>query len=156
MFEKTACEYENQTVKSLKSGIESGEVAAHLQTCADCRETARVVLFFQSSLSNEAAPTLPAAGFVWFKSSLREKQRAAERAVQPIFAAQIIAAIISLIVFAWLYGNDNLPVASLGTAFSRIADSMSQLIFPLILALAGFAFVSYVTVLVMRRLLPEK
>lgn len=157
MTKKNACDYENAVVESLKSGIANNEISAHLQSCADCRETWRVVNFFQTNLTNEPSPgRLPAAGLIFWKARLREKQRAAERVGQPIFIANIIAAMLVGGVFVWLSGNDDLPFSTLGAAFERVAESMAQFVFPMIGGLLGFALVSFITVLLMRRLLPEK
>ena len=117
----------------------------------------KVARFFQTNLVKEPPPlNLPVAGLVWWKAKLREKQRAAERVGQPILIVQTIAIIIFTGVFLWLFNTESLQLASLGEGLSRVADSMAQFIFPVIIGFVSFAFVSLTTVLFLRRFLPEK
>jgi len=153
MMTKSPCDYENSVVKSLKSGVSTDNISAHLKTCADCQETSRVVMFFQSNLEKES-PTkqLPTAGLIWFKSRLRNKQRATERAGQPILIVQIVAAIVFSGAFIWLYGNGWLNFLAIG----RLLDSIDKIFVPLLAGTIGFLFVCLILIFTLRRYLLEK
>ncbi len=101
MNKQTACEFQSAVVKSVKSGIANDEITEHIKFCVDCQETLKVARFFQTSLMKEPPQNLPAAGLVWWKTKLREKQRTAERVVQPITIVQTIAVVIFTAVFLW-------------------------------------------------------
>jgi hypothetical protein len=157
MSKQIVCEFQSTVVKSVKSGIANNDTDEHLKNCADCQETLRVARFFQTNLMKESPPlNLPVAGFIWWKAKLREKQRAAERVGQPITIVQTIAVVIFAGVLLWSFNTESLPLASLGEGISRVAGSMAQFIFPLIIGFVSFALVCLTTVLLMRRLLPEK
>ena len=157
MSKQTACEFQAAVVKSIKSGIANDGTNEHLKNCADCQETLKVARFFQTNLMKEPPPlNLPVAGLIWWKSKLREKHRAAERVGQPIKIVQTIAVVIFAGVFFWLFNTESLQLASLGEGLSRVAGSMAQFIFPMIIGFVSFAFVCLTTVFLMRRFLPEK
>jgi len=156
MKKQTACEYESEIVKSLKSGFQTGEIAEHLRGCADCRETSKVALFFQTNLMNEPPPkNLPVAGLIWWKSRLREKQRAGERVAQPILIVQTAAAAGFAGLLVWLFGSDVLQI-SLSDALGRVFNSLTQILFPMFIGLTCFAVICFTLILVLRRLMPEK
>lgn len=153
MIKKNACEYEHAVVKSVKSGVSNAEVSAHLDGCDDCREAARIVLFFQSNLKNESTPkNLPTAGLLWWKSRLRERQRRAKSVGQPILIAQIVAAIFFGGVFVWLLNNGWLKFLAVGT----LLDSIDKIFVPLFATTAGFLFVCLILIFTLRRYLLEK
>ena len=153
MMQKNACDFENAVVKSIKSGVSTGEISAHLKTCADCQETAQVVSFFKSNLKNESAPkSLQTAGLIWWKSRLREKQRRAAQIGQPIFIVQIAAAIVFGGVFVWLLNNGWLKFLAIGTLF----DSIDRIFVPLFAGTVGFLFVCLILIFGLRHYLLEK
>lgn len=157
MNKQTACEFHSAVVKSVKTGIVNDEITEHLKFCADCQETSKVVGFFQTNLVKESPPlNLPAAGLIWWKAKLREKHRAVERVGQPITIAQSIAVVVFTGVCLWLFNTESLQLTALGEGFSRVADSMSQFIFPAIIGFVSFAFVCLATVLFLRRFLSER
>ncbi len=157
MSKQTACEFQSAVVKSVKSGIANDDANEHLKNCADCQETLKVARFFQMNLMKELPPlNLPAAGLIWWKAKLREKHRAAERVGQPITIVQTIAIVIFTVVFLWLFNTESLQLAALGEGLSRVAGSMAQFIFPMIIGFVSFAFVCLTTVFLMRRFLLEK
>ena len=133
MSEKLGCDFEQTVVKSLKSGFVNEETSRHIKACANCRETAKVMQFFQANLLKESPPkNLPAAGFVWWKFKLREKQRQAERVAQPMLIAQLAAVLIVTGTFIWLRQSNSPQILSLQAAFNRVFASMEVIAFPLI------------------------
>ncbi len=153
MMTKNPCDYENAVVKSLKSSVSTDEISTHLQACADCQETARVVLFFQSNLKKESPPKpLPTAGLIWFKSNLRKKQLATERAGQPILIVQTVAAIVFSGAFIWLYSGGWLNFL----AIDRLLDSIDKIFVPLFAATVCFLFLCLILILTLRRYFLEK
>ncbi len=153
MMQKNACDFENAVVKSLKSGISTDEISAHLQACADCQETSRVILFFQSNLEKESPPKqLATAGLIWFKSNLRKKQLATERAGQPILIVQTVAAIVFSGLSVWLYSNGWLKFLAL----KLLLNSIDKIFVPLLAATICFLFVCLILIFTLRRYLLEK
>ncbi len=93
MSMKTGCEFEQRILGAVKSGTINNQTAEHIKSCAACRESVKIIRFFQMASMNEPSPEkLPVAGLIWFKSRLREKRRAAETVAKPILIAQTAAA----------------------------------------------------------------
>ncbi len=157
MSKESGCAFEQTVVKSLKSGLVSEEISEHIKACADCLETAKVMQFFQTNLPRESPPkNLPAAGLVWWKFRLREKQRRAERVEQPILIAQIAAGFVALIIIVWLRQSYSEPFFSLQSALGRVLESAGTIAFPFVIGLSCFALVSTIFVLTLRRLMTDK
>ena len=157
MSKELGCGFQQTVVKSLKSGIMNEEISQHVKACADCRETAKVMQFFQANLVKESLPkNLPVAGLVWWKFKLREKQRRAERIAQPMLIAQIAAVLIIFGTFIWLKQSNSPQILSVQAAFNRVFDSMDVIAFPLITGAACIAFVSAILIFALRRFMPDK
>ena len=157
MSEKMVCDFEPAVVKSLKSGFINGEIGEHIQSCSNCRETAKVVRFFQTNLINEPLPKrLPVAGLIWWKSKLRERRRAAENVSRPILLTQTAAVIIGFGTFVWLWLNGSLQLSFLETAFNRIFNSMEIIGVPFVTGLICFAFICTALIFALRRFMTEK
>ena len=152
MKKSNGCDYEPRVVKSLKVGTRDEVISAHLESCADCRETARIVGFFQTNISREAAPQhLPTAGLVWWKAKLREKRRAATRAARPIFIARAVAVIISLLAAVGLLIYQPAFFAPLGAVINRIFDTLGQMAPTLFAGFLTLAVVLAAVVFTLRR-----
>lgn len=157
MSEKSGCDFEPTIVKSLKSGFVNEETSRHIKACTDCRETAKIMQFFQANVAKESPPkNLPVAGLIWWKFKLREKQRRAERVAQPMLIAQVIAALFIIGTFVWLRQNKSPQFLSVQTAFSRVFDSMEVIAAPLLTGAVCIAFVSAILIFALRRFMPDK
>ncbi len=157
MKKNSECDYEHSVVKSLKSEFINEEIAGHIESCANCREAAKVVRFFQTNLSKEPKPKkLPAAGLVWWKSRLREKQRAAKLISKPIFYVQTAAALIFVGVFIWLFNSGALQSTLLNSALDRLFNSMEQVAFPIIVGIVSIASISLLLAYVLKPFTAEK
>ncbi len=157
MSEKLVCDFEPAVVKSLKSGFINGEIGKHIQSCSNCRETAKVVRFFQTNLINESPPKrLPVAGLIWWKSKLRERRRAAENVSRPILLAQTTAVIFAFGTFIWLWLNGSLQFSFLETALKRVFNSMEIIAVPFVIGLICFAFICVILIFALRRFMIEK
>jgi hypothetical protein len=157
MSEESGCDFQQTVVKSLKSGFVDKEVSRHVKACVDCRETAKVMQFFQVDLVKESAPkNLPVAGLIWWKFKLREKQRRAERVAQPMLIAQVAAVLIILGAFIWLSQNNSPQFLSVQTAFSGVFASMETIATPLLTGAISIAFISAILILALRRFMPDK
>jgi hypothetical protein len=158
MNKRNFCDFETETIKFLKSGEIDEKISAHIESCADCRETAKIMHFFQTNLLNEPSPPkkLPAAGLIWWKSRLREKHKAAEQINRPILIVQTIAALVFIGVFFWLFNSDSFQNSFLGTAFYRVLDSMAIMLVPFFIGIFSLTFFSLLTSFILRRYLLEK
>lgn len=110
------CEREKSVVAALKTGGLTEELRAHLRECAACQD-ALLVAGFLSAEAETAPVEVPAAGLVWFKSRLRLRREAAERAERPLVWGSRIAAALALAgmiwASAWVAGAGALLAASL-------------------------------------------
>lgn len=157
MRKEINCDFEQKVIKSLKAGFKDEEISKHLQSCDDCRETAKIVGFFQTNLSREPQPrNLPTAGLVWWKAKLREKKLVAEKVAQPIFIAQIAAAIIGFFAVVGLLIYQPELFSPVAAAVSRTLDIIEQMAFSLFAGITTFAVISATIIFIMRRLMPEK
>ncbi len=158
MINQKKCEFEPTVVKFLKSGLSSEAINAHVQDCANCRETIKVVNWLQT-FEKSALPqvkNLPTAGFLWWKSRILEKRRAAERVVQPILIAQIAASIVAFMAFVWLLFTKSTQFNFLDDAFNQSFGSIKVIIVPFVAGIICFAFVCLMLVFALRRYLLEK
>lgn len=152
---RTGCENEAAIVRSLKAGTATVEISAHLDACADCRETAKIARLFQTDIIAQSMPkAMPAAGLVWWKSEIRTKRRRAERAATPIFFVQGVAAVLVVATLVWLVLNPQ--YSFFDAAFTRIFESMEQIMVHLVAGAIGFLLVCAALVLSLRRFLLEK
>jgi hypothetical protein len=157
MKKHLGCDFEQTVVKSLKSGFVTDEISEHIRACADCRETAKVMQFFQTNIMNEPLPkSLPAAGLVWWKFQMREKRLHTKRAAQPILIAQTVAAAVALVTIIWLMQNRSSYFSSIESALNRVFASMETIAVPFITGTICFALICTILVLALRRLLPER
>lgn len=157
MSKKTGCEFEHSVVGAVKTGTINNQIAEHIKSCADCRETVKITRFFQITLMNEPQPKkLPAVGFIWFKSRLREKQRAAENVTKPILIVQTAAVVIFIGLFIWLLNTDFSNLLFLESALHRVFASIEQIVVLLGAGIACFAFVCSTLIYILRRFLLEE
>jgi len=157
MSEQPVCDFEFAVVKSLKSGFINGEIGEHIHSCSSCRETAKIVRFFQTNLINESPPKrLPVAGLIWWKSKLRERRRAAENVSRPILLTQTAAVIVAFGTFIWLWVNGSLQFSTLETALNRVFNSMEIIAVPFIIGLICFAFICTILIFALRRFMIEE
>lgn len=157
MIKQTECPSEQIVVKSVKSGFTGEETAAHIQSCNICREAVKVVQFFQKNLINDMPPkNLPSAGLIWWKSRLRNRQRAAERVAKPIYIAQSVGSVVALATFLWFMTRDSTGFSSLDSGLSRVFTSMEQVVFPLAIGLIFLTFICITLIFTLRRFLIER
>ncbi len=157
MKKSNGCDFEPQVVKSLKAGLKDNEISAHLNSCADCRETAKIVSFFQTNLLRESAPkNLPTAGLVWWKTKLREKHRAANRAARPIFIAQTVAVAVALLAAIGLLIYQPEFFAPLADVLNQTLDTIGKMAFPLFAGISTLLIVSGFVILTLRRFMSEE
>ncbi|HEX8290063.1 MAG TPA: hypothetical protein VF556_18935 [Pyrinomonadaceae bacterium] len=157
MKERKGCSKEQIVVESFNSGFVKDEIRIHVSQCESCRETAKIVEFFQRNTINENSPkNLPAVGLIWWKAQIRNRRRAAERAIQPISIAQGAGVFIFLMILLWLAVRGSTGSSTLDSAFSRIFVSIDQVFVPLALGLVFFTFTAAILIYALRRFLIEK
>jgi len=106
------CEFEPQVVRAVRSGLWSEGLRSHFASCPTCADAALIA----ESLREEAPVEVPAAGLVWWKSQLRRRLEAQERAVRPLVWAEravIIGGVAAIgWTSAWLAASDPLLAAA--------------------------------------------
>jgi len=96
------CNQEQAVVAALLTGTLPDDLQAHIGVCEVCAETVLVT----RSLLHEVAPALgelsvPDAGRVWRQAQAFARQRAIEKASQPIRIAQIAACVTGIAALPW-------------------------------------------------------
>lgn len=94
------CERESQAVRARLSGEWPDELKAHVAQCAHCQDALLVSSFLNEAAGRERVD-VPAVGLVWFKSQLRLKREAAERAEKPLVWGQRAVVAIAGVGMAW-------------------------------------------------------
>ena len=88
------CERESQSVAARLSGDWPDELKRHVAQCPHCQDA----LLISSFLAEAGGPDnadVPAAGLVWFKSQLRLRREAVERAERPLVWGHRVAIAIA-------------------------------------------------------------
>lgn len=159
MINQKKCEFEQAILKSVKAGFTSEETKRHAAACADCRETLKIASWLNNMSAASAAPpkNLPAAGFLWWKSRILEKRRAAEKVSRPLQIAQIIAAFAAFGTFFWLLTSGSPQFDFLlAAAFNRTLASMEIIAVPFVAGIICFSVACAALTFALRRLMPEK
>lgn len=132
------CEFENKRAENASAAIRDENFAAHLKQCSKCREAFRVADWMQR-LAAETAPSakLPTAGFLFWKSKIIEKQRAAQRAAKPIFWMETAAIVLISIAMLWLAVKNQ---TRLEPVWNQIFASLELVAAPFFIALTVGAF----------------
>lgn len=157
MNEKFICDYENGVVKVLNSGFITEEIKTHLASCANCREAAKIVKFFRHNLIKESkSKPLPAAGLIWWKSQLREKQRNAVRISQPMAIVQAVSIAIFIGLFIWLVNTETFQLSQFGAAVNRVFAALEEVLVFLATGIICFLIIGATLIFTLRRLLLEK
>jgi hypothetical protein len=115
------CERESLVAAALKAGGLPEELRVHVESCAECRD-AVLVFEFLAEVSEAEQMETPPAGLVWFKSQLRLRREAAERAERPLVWGYRVAAALAMggMIWAsiWVAGAGALMAATLiGSVF---------------------------------------
>jgi len=151
------CEFEKLVLQSIRSKAEDPEIERHLRSCAACKETAKIARFINADLVEESAQhKLPTAGFIWWKSSLQQKQRAAETVVHPTRMAHAAALFIAFFTVLWLVSSGWYQQSFIAPAFDRVLDSLESLAPALVFGILGFACISFIVMLIYRRDLSDE
>ncbi len=136
------CEYEQSAIKELAQGKQNEKLAAHIKSCAECREALKVARWMQTFAAATMKPqALPAPGLLWWKAQLSKKQEAAKRALQPILWMQIMAAIIVIATLIWLIDKTE---TQLIPVWNNIFTSLEFIAAPLLIGLACVALICVV------------
>lgn len=158
MKDQISCEREHAAVKAVTSGVLSDEISGHIQSCVNCRDAVKVVSFFQKAVQQDKSQpkNLPAAGLIWWKSRLREKQRLTGRVTQPLAMAQTAAVVVALAAFIWLWQSGALQATVFGAALTRVGTSVAHMGVPILMGFIGFLIICTMVGFTLRRFMLEK
>ena len=144
----SACPHEEEIVDLVVSGRWRDEgddaLGAHAARCGACAETlelARLLQDDRKALSEEAS--VPSAGAVWWRATIRARAEAVRTAGQPITLLQGIAAATAIGLFAGLAGAWWRSIVLDGAWVERASDLVlrstlsATLALPLFLAVAA-------------------
>ena len=149
----SACPHEEEIVDRVVSGRWRDEgddaLGAHAAQCGACAETlelARLLQDDRKALSEEAS--VPSAGAVWWRATIRARAEAVRTAGQPITLLQGIAAATAIGLFAGLAGAWWRSIVLDGAWVERASDLVlrstlpATLALPLLLAVAACLIVA--------------
>lgn len=132
MAKEKNCEFEQKIVKEFASRKANQELSAHVASCANCREALKVAAWMQSFAREESRlPALPTAGFLWWKAQIIQKQNAAERAMQPLRWAQVIAFTLAAAAFA---GVSIIIPEQFAPVWKYFSESLELIAMPLLIS----------------------
>jgi hypothetical protein len=97
------CERESDAVRSLRTGLLSPKLHAHVLSCTICTEAqaaAQMMLQTASLVHVKLEP--PAAGLVWRRAEARRKEIALKRATRPLVFMRVLSAVYVVLSATWL------------------------------------------------------
>ncbi len=156
MINQKECEFEQIIVKASRAGFLSEEIKEHIKNCGNCGETLKVANWLHMSARAFEPKTLPTAGFLWWKSRIIEKRRAAENTAKPILITQTVAAVVAFGTLVWLTFNPAVKFASVGDAFNQVFASIESVAVPLVAGVICFTLICSMIILTLLRFLLEK
>lgn len=145
---RQACEFERETVKSLKSGFWKDELREHFSQCNECQEAARITALFEET-EPEISPTLPQPQYLWWKALVARKLESDDRLkrkVKLVRFAGLGAFALMVTLISMIFGPSILQtIGGWIPGHQPLLDSPSQLISPAILMLAALALAATIT-----------
>ena len=159
------CERESEVLRAAQHDREpDAALAAHLRTCADCREAFDVARYM-TRLATEtdaiaATRSLPEPGQIWWKARLLQRWEAASRATAPVDWMQRIEVGGGLVAVAVLLAIFWTDVRSLTTAghVSNFWPTVASMVAPGALSsyiAGGLLLIGCVSLFTLRQLLLE-
>ncbi len=107
------CPREVEVLEATRSGDWPEELRSHSALCSVCADVVLVAgVLLQEGTQVSSLPSLPSAGFVWWKAQLRARREAAQRAAEPIAIVERLAwgcgvlALLGLAFWQWARVED--------------------------------------------------
>jgi hypothetical protein len=97
-MKKNRCPEEERILYSVRTGCWDNASGAHLEECADCRETAEMAGLLCKLAADEKKSALPDAQTVWWNAQIAYRERIAEKALRPLTVANLAAGIILILL----------------------------------------------------------
>lgn len=97
------CEKEIQTVIAVRTDALTAELKEHLQSCADCAETAQVartLLQYAAAVCEDQRS--PTAGRIWRQAQVRKQELALKRAMRPLIFMRALSGMGVIGLVTWL------------------------------------------------------
>lgn len=116
----------------------------HAAVCPDCGDLLAVAEWMTGLAAGTAPPrNLPAAGFLLFKSRVRERLSAADRATRPIHVMGILAGILFAVTFGLALGRPGSVQSAMSGAAGLLTSYAGVIVFVAIVGAAVCAAVAY-------------
>jgi hypothetical protein len=169
MMQPRPCEHEASVVRAAQSaGEPAAAVAAHLRTCASCREAFDVARYMTRLAAETeaiaATRVLPEPSQLWWKARLLQRWDEATRATAPVEWMQrveVIGGLVAVAVLLVIFLSDLRSVNSTGHAsnfWANVLPGLASLLAPGALAvyIAGaLLLIGCVSLFTIRQLLVE-
>lgn len=107
MTAPTPCPREDELLAALGRGFVAADLDAHAASCPDCGDLRRVAgaLLDERALAMAEAP-VPAAGTMWWRMRVRQRQEAVARARRTLLVGQAATLAIALALVIGLFGSE--------------------------------------------------
>jgi predicted anti-sigma-YlaC factor YlaD len=165
MMQPRICERESEVLRAAQDVKEpDAALAAHLRTCADCREAFDVARYMTRLAADTdaiaATRTLPEPGQLWWKARLLQRWDAASRATAPVDWMQrieVVGGIIAVVVLLLIFWTDVRSLSIAGHA-SNVGSTLASILAPGALSAyiaGGLLLIGCVSLFTLRQLLVE-
>jgi predicted anti-sigma-YlaC factor YlaD len=172
MMQPRLCEHEANVIRAARRKADIGAepdaaVAAHLRTCAACRETFEVARYMTRLAADTdaiaATRALPEPSQLWWKARLLQRWDEASRATAPLEWMQrveVIGGLVAVVVLLVLFLSDLRSVNSghVGNVWANILPGLASVLAPgaLSVYIAGaLLLIGCVSLFTLRQLLVE-
>ena len=98
------CDNEPKVLEALRSGVWEIGLRDHVNHCSHCADALVVAEFLQQEAALAGTPpTLPSAGFLWWKSQLLAREMAVKQATRSIVLVRNLAIVICSAALLWFF-----------------------------------------------------
>ena len=165
MFERI-CDRQSGMLEAASAGRDTEPaVANHLASCASCREAVTAVRWMRQ-MAEEPVPghPLPNPDVIWWKAQLLRRWEAERRATAPIermHSAELVAGLVSLVVFVvWQWSGlmrafSRVSLSSLGAWTAQASNSTTGAVSSSTVFLVGSLFIGAMILAGVHRLLAD-
>lgn len=96
------CRFEEAVTAAIQSGEWNEDLRRHVAGCEECADLALVARYCAAAAKDIPEAPLPAAGLLWWRAQIAERQEQAERAVAAIEVVQKVAIGVVLVLLLGL------------------------------------------------------
>jgi hypothetical protein len=133
------CEHARESV------VRDRQWKLHAAQCVDCRELLAVANWMETfSTATPKPQLLPRAGYLIFKSRMKQKQAVARQASLPYYLMIVVSALVFTIGSVWMLVASETPTASvMAEAIAMIVSGIAVLSIGMVFTVSMYAAAAY-------------